>query len=166
MPDKPTWYSQLEAAIGQLEALPFPWVDRATIESTLGVGRRRAQQILQPLVRRSVGRNGLADREEVIRHLRRLAAGDAGHYEQQRRQRLAELLQTLQRERSTALMVEAPVAVVSQQLENLPEGVSVTPGRIEVSFGSTREALEKLLALAMAIRNDPLDFERMATGGR
>ena len=56
MPDKPIWYDRLEEAIGQIEALPYPWVDRATIESVLGVGRRRAQQILQPLLSDQVGR--------------------------------------------------------------------------------------------------------------
>ncbi len=67
MPDKPIWYTRLEVAIKQLETLPSPWVDRAALEFALGVGRRRAQQILQPLVRHTIGKNGLADREEVIR---------------------------------------------------------------------------------------------------
>ena len=74
MPDKPLGYDCLEPAIEQLAALPSCWVDRATLEFVLGVGRRRAQQILAPLVRKTLGRNGLADRDELIRHLQRLAA--------------------------------------------------------------------------------------------
>jgi hypothetical protein len=60
--------------------------------------------------------------------------------------------------------VEAPSAIVNQALENLPEGVSITPGRITVTFNTTQQALERLLALAMAAGNDPLLFERMASG--
>jgi hypothetical protein len=44
--------------------------------------------------------------------------------------------------------------VLSQQLRNLPEGVSIAPGRITVEFAEPRQALEKLLALAMALSND------------
>jgi hypothetical protein len=40
--------------------------------------------------------------------------------------------------------------------------VAVGPGRITVEFGEPREALEKLLALAMAIGNDFEGFERRA----
>ena len=43
--------------------------------------------------------------------------------------------------------VEAPSAIVNQELGNLPEGVSITPGRITVTFNTTQQALEKLLAL-------------------
>ena len=53
LPDKPIWYYRLDEVIGQLENLTDPFVDRATLEFVLGVGRRRAQQILQPLVRRT-----------------------------------------------------------------------------------------------------------------
>jgi hypothetical protein len=60
--------------------------------------------------------------------------------------------------------MEAPVRVLSQQLQNLPAGVSIAPGRIIVEFTEPRDALEKLLALAMAIGNDYEAFERMARG--
>jgi hypothetical protein len=164
MPDKPTWCGDLDTIACTLRALPDPWIDRATLEQVLGIGRRRAQQILAPCVGRQVGVNGMADREVVIAHLARLAAGDTAHYENQRRRRLAEHIETLQSERRKAVLVEAPSAIVNQQLADLPEGVSITPGRITVTFNTTQQALERLLALAMAAGNDPLLFERMATG--
>ena len=166
MPDKPTWCGRLDEISSELRELPDPWVDRGTLQSLLGVGARRAQQILAPCVARQIGANGVADREVVIAHLERLAGGEAVHYERQRLQRLAGRLQTLQREREAAVLVEAPAAIVNQDIENLPAGVSVSPGHITVRFSSTRDALEKLLALAMAVRNDPLLFERMATGSK
>jgi hypothetical protein len=61
-------------------------------------------------------------------------------------------------------MVSAPTAVINQELASLPAGVSISPGRITVTFEGVPDALQKLLALAMAIRNDELLFERLATG--
>ena len=146
-----------------LRTLPDPWVDRATIETLLGIGRRRAQQILAPCVGRQIGGAGVADREAVIAHLQRLATGEASHYESQRRRRLAAQIDALQRERR--VLVEAPAAVVNQDIEGL-SGISIATGRITVEFDTPRQALERLLALAMAIGNDPLLFERLATGDR
>ena len=164
MPDKPTWYGRLDQVIAELGELPWPWVDRETIQSLLQVGPRRAQQILRPCVARQVGANGVADRDELIAHLKRLASGDEAHYERRRRQRLAQVLEGL---RQSALaqpkvLVEAPIAVLGQQLAELPDGISVSPGAISITFSSPDEALRRLLALAMAIGNDFGEFERMA----
>jgi len=48
----------------------------------------------------------------------------------------------------------APARIVNQQFENLPAGLRLEPGRITVEFDHPQQALEKLLALAMAIGND------------
>lgn len=163
MPDKPVWYDRLPEAEAQLAALPSPWVDRTTLESVLGIGRRRAQQILQPLVRHTIGKNGLAPKEEVIVYLRQLAEGDAANYERKRRRRLASLIQTWykQAREQPQVLVEAPDTVVNQELDRLPEGVRLSPGRILIEgFQTPDEAKQKLLALIMAIGNDPEEFDR------
>ncbi len=167
MPDKPSWCGHLEEIAEQLQALPDRWVDCSTLEALLGIGRRRAQQILAPCVSRRIGVNGVADREAVLSHLRSLAKGESALYERRRRRRLAHSLEELRRERlaQPQVLVEAPVAVMSQRLEGLPEGVSVKRGEITVQFTTSRQALEKLLALAMAIGNDQELFDRLATFG-
>lgn len=169
MPARPIWYTQLDVVIEQLEQLPSPWVDRAALEWILGVGRRRAQQILKPLVRQTIGRNGLADREEVIRHLRGLAAGEAVIFEKQRRQRLQRILDQLHHEarEHPRVLVEAPAAVVNQELDRLPSGVHLSPGRIVIdSFSTPEEAKQKMLALIMAMANDPDGFDARITVSR
>jgi hypothetical protein len=167
MPDKPIWCGRLEEIAKDLLALPDSWVDRAMVEQALGIGRRRAQQILAPCVTRQIGRNGLARREAILDHLRRLAAGEKTHYERRRQRRLAEQLEKLREDllRRPRVLVEAPVAVLGQKFEGLPEGVAVVPGQITVRFETATEALEKLLALAIAIGNDRDRFERLATVG-
>ncbi len=167
MPAKPAWYGKLDEVIAQLEVLPRPFVDRATIEFLLGVGRRRAQQIMAPCITDRVGANGLADTRLLIERLRRLAEGDDGYYERRRRQKLAVVLAELQEQaiRQPRLLVEAPVEVAAQEFENLPAGVRLSPGQITIAFAEPKEALEKLLALAMAISNDFQGFERQVLPG-
>jgi hypothetical protein len=96
--------------------------------------------------------------------LKRLASGDGAYYEKQRRQRLAQALDGLRRAamEQPKLLVESPTAAVNQEFANLPHGVSVSPGAISITFSSPSEALQKLLALAMAIGNDFNQFEQMA----
>lgn len=121
MPDKPTWCGHLEDAIAELRALPYPWVDRLTLERVLRVRRRRAQQILSPCVRQQVGTNSVADREELITHLRQLAAGETIHYERRRRERFAQTMRDLNRAwtEQTRTLVEAPTAIVNQELADV-----------------------------------------------
>jgi len=162
MPAKPAWLSQINDIVRELEALPRPFVDRATVEFLLGVGRRRAQQILAPCVTDRVGASGLADRDSLIDRLRRVADGEDGYYERQRRRKVGQILAQLHKERleRPQLLVEAPVQILTQEFENLPAGVRLEPGQITVTFDQPQEALEKLLALAMAISNDSDLFEQ------
>jgi hypothetical protein len=65
----------------------------------------------------------------------------------------------LQRARLEAVHVAVPAAVLQTQVDGLPTGVSLGPGRIEVRFSSVPEALQQLFALAQAITND---YDRFA----
>jgi len=165
VPAKPVWYSKLPFVIETLHRLPRPWVDRATLEFLLGVGRRRAQQIMAPCIVDRVGANGLADRDTLIARLEQIAAGEEAFYEVQRRRKVAGVIDELRRERvdRPQLIVEAPTSVVNQDFEDLPPGVHLEPGRITVEFDEPQQGLEKLLALAMAISNDFDRFERCVT---
>jgi hypothetical protein len=162
MPAKPAWFNRLDEVVELLTSLPDRWIDRSTIEAVLGVGRRRAQQILRPLVTHTIGKNGLADRDDLIRHLRALAAGEVAFYEKARRARFASTIESLRRQaiHQPRVLVEAPSRIVNQRLENLPVGVRLMPGRIVLEdFRTPEEAKQKLLALIMAIGNDPEGFD-------
>lgn len=168
MPDKPIWCGRLEEISRELGKLADPWVDRSILEQALGIGRRRAQQILAPCVTWQVGRSGLARREAVVEHLQRLAAGEQQYYERVRQRRLAERLEALRQARlmHPPVLVEVPASVLRQKLDGLPDGVVIGPGQITVSFQTATEALKKLLALAMAIGNDREQFEQAVTIGQ
>jgi hypothetical protein len=168
MPSKPSWYARLDQILADLAALPSPWVTRGTLEFLLGVGPRRAQQIMAPCAIEQVGASLVADRQLLIDHLTTLARGEAVHYEAQRQRKLAASLQRLRTEwlARPKVLVEAPVSAVNQRLGNLPDGIELAPGRITVTFSAPSQALERLLALAMAIGNDMATFEALISSDR
>jgi hypothetical protein len=62
--------------------------------------------------------------------------------------------------------VEAPAAILHQELEDLPAGVTLEPGRIVLEgFRTVDEAQQKILALIMALGNDPAGFAELVTVG-
>jgi hypothetical protein len=168
MPDKPLWLDRLPEAVRQLEQADEPWVDRTALESLLGIGRRRAQQLLAPVARRRVGTSLVADRSQLIAHLKRIAAGEDAYFEGQRRQRFWAHLSEARRQwiEAPRVLVEMSDAQIQRierdDFEGLPEGVELAAGSIVLRFSEPEEALQKLMALAMAIsQNRPAFDERV-----
>jgi hypothetical protein len=162
VPAKPIWFSHLNEVIAELRSLPRPYLDRAAVQELLGVGRRRAQQIMAPCVSVRVGSSAVVDRDALITHLQRISSGEEAYYEAQRQRRFAATLERMHRElvEGRRVLVAAPVAIVNTELDGLPAGVQLDRGHISIDFDEPREALEKLYALAMAIGNDMGGFER------
>jgi hypothetical protein len=162
VPAQPAWFSHLDNILAALRAWPRPTIDRQTVQNLLGVGRRRAQQILAPCVTERIGPNGLADRGRLIHHLEQLARSEDGTFEIQRRRRVAQFVARLRNERlaQPQVLVEAPTRIINQDFDALPPGIHLVPGRITVEFEEPQQALEKLLALAMAIGENLEEFER------
>ena len=71
-------------------------------------------------------------------------------------ERRARLVAELQKARLTGVRFKVPAESMSAKLANLPEGVSVASGRIEVRFDGAENALARLFALAKALG----DYER------
>jgi hypothetical protein len=172
MPDKPLWLDRLSEAIRELEENPEPWIHRPDIEALLGVGRRRAQQLLSPLASHRIGTSLAASRTDVLAHLKRLAAGEEAWYEERRRHQLWTQLDDVRRDWISQPPVLVEVSrdqirrVQQHDFDGLPEGVELAPGSITVRFREPDEALQKLMALAMAISQNRLAFdERVALPG-
>lgn len=157
MPESPSWAVRLPEIESYIANLAF--VLTCDIQEVLNISTRRAQQILAPC--RTTG--GVCQPQAVIEHLRALVGKIDPEQEASRRKKFASTVQSMTKERESALMVAAPTSIVNQQFE-VP-GVEVSAGEIRVSFKSHVEALERLLALAMAIKNQPEEFEHLANGG-
>ena len=165
MPDKPLWLDRLPEALRQLENGTEPWIDRPALESLLGVGRRRAQQLLAPLAIRRVGTSVVASRADLMGHLKRIAAGEEAYYEERRRKQLSAHLAQAREEwvRQPPVWVDVSEAqrrrVEAHDFDGLPDGVELGPGTITVRFSRPDEALQKLMALAMAISQNRQAFD-------
>ncbi len=165
MPDKPLWLDRLPEAIRQLESAPELWIDRPVLESLLGIGRRRAQQLLGPISKRRVGTSLVAHRTDVVAHLKRIAAGEEAYYERRRRKGLWEQLALARAEwtRQPPVLVEVSQSQIRRveldDFDGLPDGVELAPGSITVRFHDPDEALQKLMTLAMAISQNRQAFD-------
>lgn len=158
MPESPSWAARLPEIENELRNSKVIW--SSDLESILKVSRRRAQQIISPCY--TEGRHA-AEPDVVIERLRTLVGKIDPEHEAARRKKFASTVQTMAKEKESALMVAAPTAIVNQQFE--VEGVTVSEGEIRVSFSNPIDAMQKLLALAMAMKNQPDEFEHLATGG-
>jgi hypothetical protein len=163
MPAKPMWYRRLDEIIDRLEALPQKWVDSAIVEELLGVGRRRARQIMAPCITARVGGNALANRRKLIVQLRAVAAKEEVAASQKRGQHFGQALDSLRNAvlQQPRVAVEVPSPILNQNIQNLPKGITLKPGQITVSFNTPKEALEVLAILAVAIGNNPQQFADM-----
>jgi len=105
----------------------------------------------------------VADRDALIAHLEHLAGGEAGYYERRRRLRVARVIAELRQawEQQPRLLVETPASSAHRRISDLPAGVRIAPGEITVRFETVPEALERLLAVALAIGNDLEYFEQL-----
>jgi len=161
MPDKPLWLHRLPEAIRHLEAADDPWVDRARLESLLQVGRRRAQQLLACVPTRVVGTSRVALATDVIAYLKEASDGEAAHYDARRRKQMWATLG------DPPVLVEVSESVVRRlarsDFEGLPDGIELGPGAIVVRFATPNEALEKLVALAMAIGSNREAFDTLVS---
>lgn len=168
MPAKPAWVSELPRIINDLQQQP-ELLDRSMVEIILGTGRRRTQQILAGCTVRRVGSSSVTTKTALLDRLQSLANGrDDPHgaeRETERRRKLAATISRWQRDRQEKpqLLVEAPSRIVHQRMKTLPKDVTIERGRITVKFQEPGEALEKLLALAMAIGNDFEEFINSAS---
>ena len=163
MAAKPAWHARLPEILADLESLPSPWITRPTVEFLLRVGPRRAQQIMLPCAVERIGTSLVADRPLFIAHLRTLGGDSAADTERSRRRKVGRAIDSLRRDwlERPKVLVEAPLSVVNQRFENLPPGVELAPGQITIRFGNPHEALEKMLALAMAAGRNLEQFERL-----
>jgi hypothetical protein len=165
MPDKPLWLARLPATIEQLESSSDPWVDRTRLEQLLGVGRRRAQQLLSAVASRAVGSSRVALAADVIEYLQQIAAGEVAYYDAQRRKQLWDHLGQRRQEwlEQPPVLVDVSETTVRRvqlhDFDGLPQGVSLAPGSIHISFATPEEALEKLVALALAISRNQEAFD-------
>ncbi|HLY17745.1 MAG TPA: hypothetical protein VKR61_11010 [Bryobacteraceae bacterium] len=161
MPAKAQWLLHVPEILAELSALDVPVVDRATCERLFGLRRRRAIDLIRGFGGYQAGRTFLIDRPKLLAQLEQIRESPGFRMEWRRKERLAERLEAMRRLQAGARL-EIPVKpqMLSHRLPDLPAGVVLSPGALQVQFESPEELLSKLFALAQAIANDYEAFEK------
>ena len=162
MPARPRWLLAIPDAIRQLEKLDQDLLTRRDRERLFGVSKVRAAQLMTAFGAGRTGHLLTLARAELLRQLRSRRKRAACRGEQTRRERV---VTEVRKARLTGTRVAVPVEALEARLSGLPEGVSVEPGRIEVRFASSHEAVARLFALAQALTNDYERFEALVEEG-
>ena len=158
MPAKPRWLLAIPDAVRQLEQLDRDLLTRRDIERLFGVGKVRAASLMKTFGAELVGNQRTLPRTRLLQQLKKHRGRAAFRVEEERRARLAA---ELQKARLTGVRFKVPVETMSAKLANLPDGVSVERGRIEVRFEGAEDALARLYTLAQALGNDLGRFQAL-----
>ena len=105
-----------------------------------------------------VGNQRTLPRTKLLQQLRKHRGRAAFRVEEERRARVAA---EFQKARLTGVRFQVPVETMSSKPANLPDGVSVERGRIEVRFDRAEDALVRLYTLAQALGNDLGRFQAL-----
>jgi hypothetical protein len=167
MPAKPKWLLRTPLILEEITALELPVVDRAVIEQTFGVRRRRAVQLLAAFGGYQAGNTILIERRRLLEQLERIISSGEFLFEERRRERLTESLnQARQSRRAAAISIPVVQTVARETLDHMPAGITLTPGLLRIEFEKSLELLEKLFRLSQAIANDFEQFELLLANPR
>ena len=158
MPPTASWIVRLPEAIEQLEVMERRTVTRSDLQELFGVSKRTAVNLMHRFGAAPLGNALVLDRELLVKQLRRLQRGQAFDYETRRQ---AHVLETLRRARIHRVRIPVSPETYGVQMTGLPAGVVVGPGRIEVTFETAREGVQRLFELAQALTNDFDTFEEL-----
>ena len=167
MPARPQWLLRTPLIIEEIAALDQPVIDRAVIERTFGVHRRRAVQLMAAFGGYQAGNTILIERRHLLEQLERIISSGEFLFEERRRERLTESLdRARQSRRAAAVSIPIDQTAARETLDHLPVGIILAPGLLRIEFAKSLELLEKLFQLAQAITNDYEQFEILLASPR
>ena len=155
MPAQPAWFHRLDEILEILRCMKSSHLDRQAVEKLFRVRERRARQMMAGLPALQVGNAVAIERQALIARLESASTGACFQWEIARRSRLTEDLERTRRQLS-ARRVRIPVAGGTHQrrVENLPDGIALSPGELRIDFHGAEDLAAKLLELSQAMAND------------
>jgi hypothetical protein len=155
MPRPLSWLPRLAAITRRVQNSVRSHYDRKDLETLFELQPRAAQLLLEALPTTEVGRAHLVEREALLRFLDGMRETDntAAYMEQVRRQK-------------AAVSRKKPRTLIRRDLEpvrlaSLPESVTLSRCRLEVSFRTLEDLAQSLYALAQAIDADGDEMARL-----
>jgi len=154
MPDNPSYIHKLEGILTEARApKPIPFFRRRDIEALFGLQKRQAVNLIHRIGAIRVSRELAVDKRDLIAWLEQMIEDPSVANEQRRHERVIDRIVELKAE--TAARAVKVVLPDPKPLVELPDGVSLAPGLLTISFENEQQLLERLFLLARVLATQP-----------
>jgi hypothetical protein len=132
---------------------PIPFFRRRDIEALFGLKKRQAVNLMHRIGAVRVSRELAVEQRDLVRWLERMMSDPSVAVEQRRHGAVIDRIVELKAETAArAIKIVLPDRTPSL---DLPDGVSLQPGRLTVSFDNEQQLLERLFLLARVFAMQP-----------
>lgn len=165
MPNNSTYIHKLAGILAEARApKPIPFFRRRDIEALFGLKKRQAINLMHRIGAIRVSREIAVDKRDLVVWLERMIEDPSVAIEQRRYDRVIGRIVELKAEtaaRAVKIVLPDPKPSVE-----LPDGVSLQPGLLTISFENDQQLLERLFLLARVLATQPQvlsNLNRVAT---
>ena len=164
MPDHPSYIHKLAGILAEARSpKPIPFFRRRDIEALFGLKKRQAVSLMHRIGAIRVSRELAVDSRDLVAWLERMTADPSVAAEQRRHERVIGRIVELKAETAArAVKIVLPDRKLSPEL---PDGVSLEPGRLTVCFENDRQLLGRLFLLARVLAERPQILESLNLPG-
>lgn len=154
MPEQPSYIHKLEGILAEArKPKPIPFLRRPDIEALFGLRKRQAVNLMHRIGAVRVSRELAVEQRDLVRWLEQMAEDPSVAAEWRRHQRVIGRIVELKAE--TAARAVKIVLPDPEPSVELPDGVSLRPGLLTVSFDNDHQLLERLFLLARVLATQP-----------
>ena len=160
MPDNPSYIHKLAGILAEARApKPIPFFRRRDIEALFGLKKRQAVHLMHRIGAVRVSRELAVDKRDLVAWLEQMIEDPSVVIEQRRHDRVIDRIIELKAE--TAARAVKIVLPDQKPSVELPDGVSLEPGRLTVVFEDDQQLLERLFLLARVLAGQPEILSRL-----
>lgn len=154
MPHNPSYIHKLAGILAEAQApKPIPFFRRRDIEALFGLKKRQAVNLMHHIGAIRVSRELAVDKRDLVAWLEQMLSDPSVAIEQRRQERVIDRIVELKAETAArAIKIVLPDPKPSGEL---PDGVSLQPGLLTVSFENDQQLLERLFLLARVLATQP-----------
>lgn len=152
--NNPTYIHKLTEILAEARApKPIPFFRRRDIEALFGLKKRQAVNLMHRIGAIRVSRELAVEKRDLLRWLEQRIEDPSVAIEQHRHERVIDRIIELKAE--TAARAVKIVLPDPKPAFELPDGVSLQPGLLTISFENEQELLERLFLLARVLATQP-----------
>jgi hypothetical protein len=161
MPDNPSYIHKLAGILAEARApKPIPFFRRRDIEALFGLKKRQAVNLMHRIGAIRVSRELAVEKRDLLRWLEQMIEDPTVAIEQRRHERVIDRIIELKAE--TAARAVKIVLPDGKPCVELPDGVTLRPGLLTVSFETDHQLLERLFLLARVLSIQPEVLNRLS----